>query len=109
MTTTNPMTKTYFNIYNVADVQNNQLDLSIADEVNEFYLDGEDLTNTSDILIVYPFGDAYPIYALRKDDLYEIVFDRDIFSVSLEDAIAMSEIWYKTENVIDIRNYIQNK
>jgi hypothetical protein len=105
----NLITKTYFNIYNVSDVQNNQLDLSNTDELDMLYLDGEDLSDVSEIVVIYPFDDVYPIYALRKNDLYEITFDRDIFSVSLEDAITMSEIWYKTENVIDVRNYISNK
>ena len=109
MKITNLITKTYFNTFDVSDVHQNKLDLAIADEFDMLYLDGEDLSNVSQIVVIYPFGDVYPIYALRKDDRYEITFDRDIFSVALEDAIAMTEIYYRTENVIDVRNYITNK
>jgi hypothetical protein len=99
-------TKTYFTTYDVSDVHQNQLDLSNNDELSSLVLDGEDLTNVSQIVIIYPFGDVYPIYAFRKDDQYEISFDRDIFSVSLEDAIAMSEIYYRTEDIMSIRSYV---
>lgn len=65
-----------------------------------------DLTNADELIIIYPHGDIYEIFAIRKGDKYEIEFDRDIFLVSLEDAIAMSEIYYNTEDIIAIRYYV---
>ena len=67
-----------------------------------------DLTNADESIIIYPYGDIYEIFAIRKGDKYEIEFDRDTFSVSLEQAKRMAEIWYNTENIIDIRNYISS-
>jgi len=101
-------TKTYYTIHDVSDVHRNMLDLSIADELCSLDLDGEDLTNVSQIVVIYPFGDVYPIYALQKDGVYQILFDRDIFSVGLEDAIVMSEIYYRTEDIMPIRSYVNS-
>lgn len=67
-----------------------------------------DLTNANEVVIIYPYGDIYEIFAIRKGDKYEIEFDRDIYSVSLEQAKRMAEIWFDSENIIDIRNYISN-
>jgi hypothetical protein len=101
-------TKTYYTIHDVSDVHRNMLDLSFADESCSLDLDGEDLTNVSQIVVIYPFGDVYPIYALKKDGVYQIQFDRDIFSVGLDDAIAMSEIYYRTEDIMPIRSYVNS-
>ncbi len=70
---------------------------------------GFNLWNADEVIIIYPYGDIYEIFAVRKGEQYEIVFDRDIFLVSLKDAKVMSEIWHDFKDIIAIRKYFNTK
>jgi hypothetical protein len=78
-------------------------------EVSSKFADSVNLWNADEVVIIYPYGDVYEIFAVRKGDKYEIEFDRDIFLVSLEDAKVMSEIWHDFEDIIAIRKYFNTK
>jgi hypothetical protein len=77
--------------------------------VSSVYADSVNLWNADEVIIIYPYGDIYEIFAVRKGEQYEIEFDRDIFLVSLEDAKVMSEIWYDHEDIVAIRKYFNTK
>ena len=77
--------------------------------VSSVYADSVNLWNADEVLIIYPYGDVYEIFAVRKGKQYEIEFDRDIFLVSLKDAKVMSEIWYDHEDIVAIRKYFNTK
>jgi hypothetical protein len=81
----------------------------IRHAVSSVYADSVDLTNADQVVIIYPYGDVYEIFAVRNGRKYEIEFDRDIYSVSLTDAKVMAEIWYDFEDIIPIRKYFLTK
>ena len=73
--------------------------------VSSVFADSVNLWNADEVIIIYPYGDIYEIFAVRKGDKYEIEFDRDILLVSLDDAKTIAEIWYDEENIVAIRKY----
>jgi len=77
--------------------------------VSSVYADSVNLWNADEVIIIYPYGDIYEIFAVRKGEQYEIEFDRDILLVSLDDAMTISEIWYDEENIVAIRKYFNTK
>ena len=83
--------------------------ISTHHAISSVFADSVNLCDADEVVIIYPYGDIYEIFAVRKGKQYEIEFDRDIFLVSLEEAEVMAEIWYDFEDIIAIRKYYNTK
>lgn len=64
-------------------------------------------------ILVAPYNQEALIEAYIKDGIIHIVFDRDVYEISadfrgLQIITAMSEIWFDTEDIEFIREYLVN-
>lgn len=64
-------------------------------------------------IVIHPFGDECTIDANVSNNIIDIVFDRDIYKFEfnekgLETIARMSEIYFNTEDIVEIRNFLSS-
>jgi len=96
-TYTKPSTKTNVTIY---DKVNNNGDHFTNDE----------LINADGFIVCHPFADDdCPISAMHKDGIVALTIERDSYDIPMDDIkkiIDICEIYYLTESIEDVRNFL---